>query len=141
MRVPNLFRKDQGLAGAGPSGRKSLRLSVGGVPVINFRSFLAAAGIMCCVAGGLLADDAGLDFFESKVRPALVEHCYKCHSAGAEKLKGGLLLDSREGVLKGGDSGPAVVPGKPDESLLVKAVRRLDKDLAMPPKKELPEAV
>jgi hypothetical protein len=81
-------------------------------------------------------------FFESKVRPVLVEHCYECHSG--EKTKGGLALDTKQGWEKGGDTGPAIVPGKPDESLLIKAVRYHDDDLAMPPKKKggkLPEAV
>jgi hypothetical protein len=81
-------------------------------------------------------------FFESKVRPVLLEHCYECHSG--EKTKGGLALDTKQGWEKGGDTGPAIVPGKPDESLLIKAVRYHDDDLAMPPKKKggkLPEAV
>ena len=83
---------------------------------------------------------AQTEFFETKVRPVLVENCYKCHSAGAEKIKGGLLLDTRDGVLKGGDTGPVVVPGKPDDSLLVKAIRYTDKDLQMPPAdKKLPD--
>ena len=83
---------------------------------------------------------AQTDFFETKVRPVLVENCYKCHSAGAEKIKGGLTLDTRDGWLKGGDTGPAIVPGKPDESLLVKAIRYTDRDLAMPPSdKKLPD--
>jgi len=83
---------------------------------------------------------AQVDFFETKVRPVLVEHCYKCHSAGAEKIKGGLTLDTRDGWMKGGDSGPAIVPGKPDESLFVKAIRYTDRDLAMPPSdKKLPD--
>ena len=77
---------------------------------------------------------AQLDFFESKVRPVLADNCYKCHSAKAEKVKAGLLLDSREGVLKGGDSGPAIVPGDPEKSLLIKAIRYTDPDLQMPPK-------
>lgn len=77
---------------------------------------------------------AQIDFFESKVRPVLADNCYKCHSAKAEKVKAGLLLDSREGVLKGGDSGPAIVPGNPDQSLLIKAIRYSDPDLQMPPK-------
>ncbi len=80
-----------------------------------------------------LTDDQ-TDFFEKKIRPVLADHCYKCHSAGAEKLKGGLLLDTRDGLLTGGDSGPALVPGKPEKSILVKAVRYEDEDLAMPPK-------
>jgi len=80
-------------------------------------------------------------FFESKVRPVLIEHCYECHSG--VNSKGGLLLDTRQGWTKGGNSGPAIVPGKPDESLLIKAVRYTDQDLSMPPKKKggkLPDA-
>src|SRR5262249_49761340 len=79
-------------------------------------------------------------FFESKIRPLFVKHCYSCHSREAEKLKGELYLDSRAGVRKGGESGPAIVPGKPDESLLIKAVRYVDKDLRMPPKEKLSAA-
>lgn len=75
-------------------------------------------------------------FFESKIRPLLVERCIECH--GEEKQKGGLRLDSRAAWQAGGDSGKAIVPGKPDESLLIKAVRYADKDLQMPPKKALP---
>ena len=68
------------------------------------------------------------------------ESCYKCHSSGSEKVKGGLLLDTKEGILKGGDTGPAIVPGDAEGSLLIKAVRYTDKDLQMPPKnKRLPE--
>ncbi|HSI11865.1 MAG TPA: DUF1553 domain-containing protein [Chthoniobacter sp.] len=77
-------------------------------------------------------------FFENKIRAVLVERCYECHSAKAEKLKGALLLDSRAGVMKGGDTGPAITPGDSDASLLIQAVRYGDKDLAMPPKKKLP---
>src|SRR5262245_29556399 len=83
------------------------------------------------------------EFFEKKIRPVLSEHCYKCHSAEAEKdkkLKGGLRLDTRDGMRKGGDSGPAIVPGKADESLLVQALR-YDGDLKMPPTKKLPDIV
>jgi cytochrome c553 len=100
---------------------------------------LAAARVLAADAPAPSAE--GTEFFEQHIRPALIEYCYKCHSADAEKLKGELLLDTREGVLKGGESGPALVPGKPEDSLLIKAVRRLDKDLAMPPKKEMPPAV
>src|SRR6185503_5911887 len=77
-------------------------------------------------------------FFENKIRPVRVERCYSCHSSAAEKLKGNLYLDTREGTLKGGDLGPAVVPGDPDRSLLIKAIRFTDDDLQMPPKKRLP---
>ena len=91
-------------------------------------------------AASLTADD-GTAFFESKVRPLLLEHCHECHSG--EKTKGGLALDTKAGWEKGGDSGVVIVPGKPEESLLIKAVRYHDKDLAMPPEKKggkLPEA-
>jgi hypothetical protein len=77
-------------------------------------------------------------FFESRIRPVLAEHCYKCHSARAEKIKGGLVLDSRAGVIKGGDNGPVITPGDPAASLLIEAVRHTDEDTAMPPKKKLP---
>ncbi len=77
-------------------------------------------------------------FFESKVRPVLIESCYECHSAKSEKIKGGFLLDSRAGIRKGGDTGPAITPGDPDASLLIEAVRHKSEDLAMPPKKKLP---
>lgn len=76
-------------------------------------------------------------FFETRIEPILSKHCFQCHSATAKKLKGGLRLDHSEGVQRGGDIGPAVVPGAPDRSLLVKAVRHTDPDLQMPPKGKL----
>src|SRR6266542_665009 len=79
----------------------------------------------------------GIEFFEKKIRPVLTEKCYKCHSAGAEKIKGGLLLDSRSGWMKGGDSGPVIVPGDPEKSRLIHAVRYTDSSLQMPPKEIL----
>ena len=82
--------------------------------------------------------EEGLAFFEKRIRPLLEEYCYECHSADAKKVKGGLRLDSREGWVKGGESGPAIVPGKPDESLLIRAVRYWDKEFQMPPKHPLP---
>lgn len=78
-------------------------------------------------------------FFEQKVRPLLIEKCYACHAEVAKKQKGGLLLDSREAILKGGDSGPAVVVGEPAKSLLVKAIHYREADLQMPPKGKLTE--
>src|ERR1051325_4146843 len=89
-----------------------------------------------------LAADAtptGNDFFEKKVRPVLVAHCYQCHSASAKELQGKLRLDTKDGIRKGGESGPAIVPGKPDESLLIKAIRHED-GMEMPPKKFLPDS-
>jgi hypothetical protein len=79
------------------------------------------------------------DFFESRIRPILVEHCQKCHSTESAIIKGGLRLDHRDGLLKGGDSGPAAVPGKPEDSLIIKALRHTE--LRMPPKGKLPEQV
>ena len=79
---------------------------------------------------GLLADE-GIDYFETKIRPVLVEHCYECHNSSG-KAKGKLALDYRDGVLKGGSEGPSVVPGKPDESLLLQSVRHEFDDLEMP---------
>ena len=76
-------------------------------------------------------------FFKETVRPILERHCYRCHSHQAKKAKGGLVLDSRSGWAKGGQSGPALVPGKPDKSLLLSAVRY--QDLEMPPKGKLPD--
>lgn len=78
-----------------------------------------------------------LKFFETSVRPLFVEYCQKCH--GEKKQWGGLRLDSREALLKGGDSGAVVVPGKPAESRLVDAVRHVDEDFKMPPDKKLPD--
>jgi hypothetical protein len=80
---------------------------------------------------------AQLEFFEKKVRPILANQCFSCHSAAQGKKKGGLLLDSREAILKGGDTGPALVPGDPDKSLLIRAIRYADVNLQMPPKKKL----
>ncbi|MBL9189478.1 MAG: PSD1 domain-containing protein [Opitutaceae bacterium] len=77
-----------------------------------------------------------LQFFENKIRPILANHCYNCHSKSGDKVRGGLLLDSREALLQGGNTGAAIVPGKPDQSLLIQAVRYKDEDLQMPPKGE-----
>ncbi|MCX7423075.1 MAG: PSD1 and planctomycete cytochrome C domain-containing protein [Planctomycetia bacterium] len=85
-----------------------------------------------------------LEFFEKKIRPVLVAQCYECHSAEAVtrgKLKGMLTVDTRAGLLKGGDSGQAIVPGKPSESLLLKALRHDASVSAMPPKEKLLAAV
>ena len=82
--------------------------------------------------------DEGIDFFEQKIRPVLVDRCYSCHSANAaakKNLKGGLLLDTRETLRMGGESGPAIIPGKPRESLLIAAIRH--ESLEMPPKEKL----
>jgi cytochrome c553 len=99
---------------------------------------LRLALITCSILGALIhtstTSAADLTFFENKIRPLLADQCYSCHSVKAEKTKGGLRVDSLESLLKGGDSGPALVPGDAEKSLLIKAVRYVDPDLQMPPK-------
>jgi len=87
----------------------------------------------------LAAADTDIEFFETKIRPVLVQHCYECHSAAAKDIQGGLRLDSRPGVRKGGDTGAAVVPGKPGRSLLLAALRH--ESIKMPPSGPLPAVV
>jgi hypothetical protein len=87
--------------------------------------------------GGQPVDQEGLDLFEKKIRPVLVERCYECHSGEAKEVEGSLLVDSRAGLLKGGDLGVAIVPGDPDASLLIQAIRYRDKNLQMPPDERL----
>ena len=82
---------------------------------------------------------AGNEFFEAKIRPVLVKNCYACHSNATKTPMGGLFLDSKVGVLKGGNSGPAIVPGKPEQSALLKAIRYEGRK--MPPSAQLPESV
>jgi hypothetical protein len=97
-------------------------------------------GLIAVLPSSAWAGD-GMAFFESKIRPLLAEHCYECHSVRAKKLKGGLLLDSRAGVMKGGDSGAILVPGKPEESRMIKALSYRDADLQMPPKGKLDDSL
>lgn len=112
-----------------------------------FRTLLLASFAHWIVSATVLGSEtntAGLDFFEQKIRPVLVEKCYQCHSVTAkesDKLKGGLLLDSREGLHVGGDSGPAIVPGKVNESLLIDAIRFGEDAYQMPPDGKLPANV
>jgi hypothetical protein len=83
---------------------------------------------------------ADLDFFERKVRPLLVSRCYECHSSQAKTIQGGLRLDLAVAVAKGGDSGPVILPGQPEKSLLVAAVRYTSDLVQMPPTGKLPES-
>src|SRR5579864_222816 len=84
------------------------------------------------------ARDDAETFFESKIRPVLAVTCFRCH--GGKKTNNGLRVDTREALLKGGDSGPAVVPGDPENSLLVQAIGYADEDLQMPPDKRLSDS-
>jgi len=81
------------------------------------------------------------DFFEKKIRPALVQHCYSCHSAKSEKIKGKLRVDGRAVLQNGGETGPALVPGNPEKSLLIEAIVYKNQDLQMPPESKLPDSV
>lgn len=109
-------------------------------------SFAAALGF---ASGAVAAESAptseGLAFFENRIRPQLVDHCYECHSASAKKLGGGLRLDTRADLMRGGDSGAALVAGQPEQSRLLRAIRQTDAESAMPPaksgKKKLPDTV
>jgi len=94
---------------------------------------VALSAIACPALAEPPATPAQLEFFESRIRPLLIESCYRCHSTESGRSRGGLLLDTRQGLLQGGDTGPALVPGDPDSSLLIKAVRYTDKELQMPP--------
>jgi hypothetical protein len=114
---------------------------------IRFRGWPAALLLAVCpvlVARGAESPSAEqLAFFETKIRPVLAENCYGCHSADAQakgKLKAGLYADSREGLLTGGETGPALVAGKPAESLLLKVLNHEIKGAEMPPKGKLPAA-
>lgn len=109
------------------------------IPISFARQLVAddtAAGAVASAAPAEPFDAAAVELFEAKVRPLLVEHCYECHSAESEDVEGGLRLDSRAAVLAGGDTGPAITPGEPDESLLIDAVRHGNL-YQMPPEKKL----
>ncbi len=110
------------------------------------RLLLAAPFALANLAAAALVPKAApaaaqLDFFEQRIRPVLANKCYKCHAADSEKIKGGLLLDTRAGVLAGGDNGAVVVPGDPKNSALIKSLKWVDKDTQMPPKEQLPADV
>ena len=106
----------------------------------HFAILAAALSIVTATRAPADAEDSTA-FFESRIRPVLVEHCYKCHSGRAKSPKGGLRLDSREALLRGGVSGPAIVPGKPDDSLLIKALSHEGDVAEMPPDEKLPDRV
>ena len=95
--------------------------------------FIRAVSLAALPAFGATSPD-GADYFEKKIAPIFQEHCFKCHSHSADKIKGGLVLDSADGALAGGDTGPAIVPGDLAKSLLITAVGYQDDDLQMPPK-------
>jgi hypothetical protein len=99
-----------------------------------------ALAVLQAAAAPAADDPKGIDFCEKHIRPVLVANCYQCHSATAKELKGELRLDTREGLRKGGESGAVVVPGKPDASPLIQAMRH-EEGMEMPPKEKLPDSV
>ncbi len=101
--------------------------------------WLVFYGSSVCVTGQSLGQDPKLDFFESKIRPVLVERCYECHSADTSDLGGNLRLDYPGGMRQGGVSGAALIPGSVDQSLLVKAIEYTDSATQMPPDGKLPD--
>lgn len=110
-----------------------LRMAIAGVFVVSAASLFVSAEDKA-------PTQADLDFFDKKVKPILTERCYECHSAKAKKVKGKLKLDTKEDFEKGGEDGKIVEGSDLDKSPIVKAVRWMDEDLKMPPKKKLPDA-
>ena len=112
---------------------------------MNTPRLLAWLAVFCMPLSPALADEkldaAGVDFFEKKIRPVLVAHCYKCHSADAKSIKGGLLLDSKAGILAGGDTGPALEPGNVEDSLIIGSLRYADDAYQMPPSGKLSDEI
>lgn len=104
----------------------------------SFLLLVAYLGFFCAICTPTQADD-GTDFFENKIRPILVKHCYECH--GPDEQESDLRLDSYAEILRGGATAPAVVPGKPDESLLLHTIGYEDEELQMPPDGKLSDAV
>jgi hypothetical protein len=110
------------------------------LPLLLLSGMVAYAAASEPVAGaGSVAAGEGMELFEQAIRPVLIEHCYECHSDHSDELQAGLLVDHRQGLIDGGDSGAAIVPGRPDESLLLQALRY--EDLQMPPNQKLPAEV
>src|SRR5258708_22871421 len=98
------------------------------------KAFMLPALLLSGLGAQTVPAPAGIDYFETHIRPLLAANCYGCHSAKLPQPMGGLLLDSRAGMLRGGKSGtPSIVPGKPEESILLAAVLGANKDLRMPP--------
>ena len=112
-----------------------MTFAVGRIAGVGIAAALLAPLLRATIApAGTPLSAADLQFFETRIRPVLVERCYKCHSRDADKIKGGLMLDTREGMIHGGDTGPALEPGKPEDSLILDAISYKDQDLQMPPK-------
>jgi hypothetical protein len=108
---------------------------------MSMRHCLIGVILSVCAGTPLAAQTTDIEFFETKIRPVLAQKCYGCHSSKMPAPKGNLVLDTREGLLKGGVSGPAIVPGNSGESRLITALSFTDPLVSMPPSGKLPEAV
>lgn len=109
------------------------------IHALMLRMHLAAVFCVALNVSPIVHADEGVDFFESKIRPVLIEHCYKCHSHESNSFKGGLALDTRELMRQGGESGPGVVPGELDKSLILEAIKY--ESFEMPPDSKLDEKI
>lgn len=140
MAVQQTSRSKRAAASSG--GGAGHRPGESDISGVILRWLCVLSSWICLDATGATAPTGEqLAFFESRIRPVLVERCYECHSSTSRNLKGGLKLDSREGLLRGGDTRAAIVPGDADRSLLMEAIRYKNQDLQMPPKSKLPESV
>jgi hypothetical protein len=131
-----------------PLLRTSLIFLITGVVVLPAIAQIARAPVPAAKAGTAVAgvgdkepvNPAGVEFFEKKVRPVLAQYCYACHSEGAKRSLGNFTLDTRKGMMHGGQGGVALMPGDPDHSRFIEAIRYAQPDLQMPPKAKLAEA-
>src|SRR5436189_4637647 len=103
------------------------------------RHSIAGAILALSLTTPLFAQTPDVEFFEARIRPVLAQRCYGCHNSKMAAPKGNLILDTKEGLLKGGVSGPVLVPGKPAESRLIKVLSYTDPVVQMPPTGKLPE--
>jgi hypothetical protein len=108
---------------------------------MSIRRSIVGLAIFASAGTPLFAQTPDIEFFEAKIRPVLVQKCYGCHNSKMPAPKGNLVLDTRDGMLKGGVSGPAIVPGRPGESRIIAALSFNDPLAKMPPSGKLPEAV
>src|SRR6516162_9937526 len=121
---------------AGFSMTPAKRIALGFLSGLSLTAFIFSTAVTSQeLKKGKPLSPQQIQFFESKVRPVLAENCFRCH--GPKKQKGDLRLDSRAGMLEGGDQGPVLVPGRPEKSLFIKAIRYNDVDLKMPPSQKL----
>lgn len=103
------------------------------------RASVPLCEIICVFLGAAASANDADQLFKDSIRPLFERHCFKCHSSKADELKGNLKLESLESILKGGDNGPAIVPGDVEQSFLLRAIRFQIDDYQMPPSGRLPD--